>query len=129
MKLVVVEHESEALGEFVSAGGRKVSSEILLTESVRAVKRRAAARGDEGASELVELEAVVEGFELWSLNRDLLMRAGQLASSALGTLDAIHLATALSFPSALPCFVSYDHRQLHAARRAGLATASPGLET
>ncbi len=129
MKLVVAEHESEALGKFVAAGGRKVSSEILLAESVRAVKRRAAARGDDGASELVELEAVVEGLELRSLTRDLLMRAGRLAPSELGTLDAIHLATALSFPSVFPCFVSYDHRQLGAARRAGLATASPGVET
>ncbi len=123
---MIAEYESEALRGFVAAGGRKTSSEVLLAESVRAIKRRAAARGDDGGAELGELEAVIEGFELWSLTRELLIRAGRLAPSSLGTLDAIHLATALSFPSVSPCFVSYDRRQLDAARRAGLPTASPG---
>ncbi len=72
------------------------------------------------------MEAVIEGFELWSLTRQVLIRAGRLAPSTLGTLDAIHLATALSFPSVSACFVSYDRRQLDAARRAGLSTVSPG---
>lgn len=48
--------------------------------------------------------------------------------STLGTLDAIHVATALCFPHASLRFVSYDRRQLYAARRAGLSTVSPGAE-
>ena len=125
---MVAEYESQALRDFLAVGGRKTSSEILLTESVRAVKRRAAARGDDGGPELGRLAAVIDGFELWSLNRELLVRAGRLAPSTLGTLDALHVATALSLPSASLCFVSYDRRQLDAARRAGLSTASPGAE-
>lgn len=125
---MVTEPESRALREFLAAAGRKTSSEILLTESVRAVKRRAAALGDDGVSELEGLSAVIEGFELSSLNREVLIRAGGLAPSTLGSLDAIHIATALSLPSASLCFVSYDGRQLDAASRAGLAIASPGAE-
>ena len=125
---MVTELESRALRDFLAAGGRKTSSEILLTESVRAIKRRAAARGDDGLPELGGLASLVEGFELSSLNRDVLVRAGGLAPSALGTLDAIHVATAMSLPHASLCFVSYDRRQLDAARRAGLETASPGAE-
>ncbi len=125
---MVTEHESQSLRDFLAGGGRKASSEILLTESVRAVKRRAAARGENGRSELGGLATIVEGFELSSLNREVLLRAGGLAPSTLGTLDAIHVATALSFEHASLCFVSYDRPQLDAARRAGLTTASPGAE-
>lgn len=125
---MVTERESQALRDFLAAGGRKTSSEILLTESVRAVKRRAVARGDDGVPELGRLASVVEGFALSSLDREVLVRAGVLGPSTLGTLDAIHVATALSFPSASLCFVSYDRRQLDAARGAGLTTASPGAE-
>jgi len=125
---VVTELESRALRDFLAAGGRKTSSEILLTESVRAIKRRAMARGKDGLSELGGLASLIEGFELSSLNRDVLVRAGGLAPSTLGTLDAIHVATALSLAHMSLRFVSYDRRQLDAARRAGLATASPGAE-
>ena len=66
--------------------------------------------------------------DLRALDRELLERAGRVEPAALRTLDAIHLATALSFPRAPASFVSYDRRQLDAARRAGLFTTSPGAE-
>jgi len=47
----------------------------------------------------------------------------------LRSLDAIHLATARLLAPELDALVSYDDRPLKAARDAGLATVSPGVET
>lgn len=52
--------------------------------------------------------------------------AGALAEPELRSLDAIHLATAQAMGAELEAFVSYDARQLQAARTLGLPTASPG---
>jgi uncharacterized protein len=43
------------------------------------------------------------------------------------SLDALHLATALSIVDYLTAFVSYDRRLLEAARDHGLPAASPGM--
>lgn len=120
------ERESEALRAFLATRGRQMSSEILLTESARAVQRRAAVRGEEQGPLLSRLAELVGGLYLRLLDRQLLMRAGRLPPAALRTLDAIHLATALSAPRVPDSFVSYDRRQLEAARSVGLPTASPG---
>ncbi len=126
VKLAVEERESEALRHFLRTVSRPVSSELSLTESARAAQRRTGAGGaDDLPARLVE---VFRDLDLWALDRELLLRAGGLKPTALRTLDAIHLATALSIPAVRPPFVSYDRRQLEAARRAGLSTASPGAE-
>ena len=121
---MVEEHESKALRVFLETVSRPVSSELSLTESARAVQRRVAAGGaDDLPARLAE---VFRDLDLWGLDRGLLLRAGRVEPTGLRTLDAIHLATALSIPQVLASFVSYDRRQLDAARRAGLETASPG---
>ncbi len=125
VKLIVEESESQALRSFLATVRRPVSSELSLAESARAVQRRMAGGG---ADHLRGMLAQVFGkLDLLALDRDLLVHAGWLEPADLRSLDAIHLATALSLPQAAP-FVSYDRRQLHAARRAGLSTVSPGAE-
>lgn len=56
----------------------------------------------------------------------LLETAAGLASAGLRTLDAIHLATALSLGPDLDVLVAYDARRLDAARAAGVALVAPG---
>jgi predicted nucleic acid-binding protein len=46
---------------------------------------------------------------------------------ALASLDAIHLATALSLGDELSAFVAYDRLLLAAAKGAGLPVETPGL--
>lgn len=128
MKLALAEPESKALRIYLAASGEQTSSEIVLAESVRAVRRNAEARGLDLLGPLSLLEGVVKGLDLRALDRQLLAAAGELRPLALGTLDAIHLATALAFPQPGLSFVSYHQRQLVAARQAGLATASPGWD-
>lgn len=118
MKLVVAEAESAALGAALS-GVRLVSSELTVTELRRAVLRRPPA--PLGLADLV-LQTLV----LLPVDRAVLDRAATLLPVALRSLDAVHLATALSLGSAVDDVLTYDHRMAEAARTAGLAVASPG---
>ena len=125
VKLVRDEPESDALRAFL-ADADLVSSEVVLTEVLRAI-RRAAARDPRLALDVLMVRAgeMVEAVALLPLDRALLLAAGALAEPALRALDAIHVASAVDL-SPLDGFVSYDQRQAAAARLAGLRTMSPG---
>ncbi len=63
---------------------------------------------------------------LLAVDMEIPERAAGLEPPELRTLDAIHPASALSLGSDLLAFVTYDDRQLAAARKAGLPVTSPG---
>ncbi len=126
VKLVRDEAESAALRAYFE-GADLVSSELVLTEVPRAVRRAAAWESEfpldlllERASELVDVLA------LRPLDHALLAGAGALAEPALRALDAIHVASAVDL-SPVEAFVTYDERQAAVARLAGLRTAAPGI--
>ena len=125
VKLVQDEPESSVLRVFL-ADADLVSSELILTEIPRAVRRAA---GDDPALPLdLLLEragALLEAVALRPLDRALLAAAGALAEPALRALDAIHVASALDLHP-VDTFVTYDERQAAAARLAGLRTMAPG---
>ena len=125
VKLVRDEPESDALRAFL-AEADLVSSELVLTEVPRAI-RRAAAHDARLALDVLMARAadIVDAVALLPLDRPLLLAAGASAEPALRALDAIHIATAVDL-SPLDGFVSYDERQTAAARLAGLRTLSPG---
>lgn len=119
VKLVVSEPETAALEDFLDgmheAGNTIVSSTLLETEV-----RRAAARAE--VSQVLATEAL-DRFDLIDLGRAVYSAAGLLPSSNLRSLDAIHVAAALSVSADL--VVSYDARQIEAATATGLRVASP----
>ncbi len=124
VKLVREEPESGALRAYL-ADADVVSSELILTEIPRAV-RRAAAR-DPALSLGLLLERageVVDAVALRPLDRPLLAGGGALAEPALRALDAIHVASAVDL-GPVEAFVTYDERQAAAARLAGLRTMTP----
>lgn len=124
VKLVREEPESDALRTFVDDADL-VSSEIVLTEVPRAI-RRAVADDPKLPLDLL-LERAGELFEtiaLLPLDRALLTGAGALDEPVLRALDAIHVTAALTLLP-LDAFVSYDERQSAAARLAGLRTVTP----
>lgn len=125
VKLINDEPQSSALRVFLTDAD-VVTSELVVTEVPRAV-RRAAARHPSLALEplLRRVGEVLEAVALIPVARELLLAAGALAEPALRSLDAIHVATALA-ASPLEGFVSYDERQSAAARLAGLRTLAPG---
>jgi predicted nucleic acid-binding protein len=125
VKLVREEVESGALRAYLE-GADLVSSELVLTEIPRAV-RRAAAR-DPGVPLDLLLERtgeLIDAVALCPLDRALLAGAGALVEPALRALDAIHVASAADLGS-VGAFVTYDGRQAAAARLAGLRTIAPG---
>jgi uncharacterized protein len=125
VKLVREEAESEALRAFL-ADADLVSSELVLTEIPRAV-RRAVAREPELPLDLLLERAgeLIDVLALRPLDRALLSAAGALAEPALRALDAIHVASAVDLDP-IEAFVTYDDRQAAAARLAGLRTMAPG---
>jgi len=125
VKLVRDEPESGPLRLFL-ADADLVSSELVLTELPRAI-RRAASHDPRLPLELLLSRAgeILEALGLHPLERALLLAAGAVTEPALRSLDAIHVVVA-AILSPIDGFVSYDERQAAAARLAGLRTVAPG---
>lgn len=124
VKLVREEPESTGLRAYLDEADL-VSSELVLTEVPRAVRRATAHDPGLPAELLIERTAeLLEAVALLPLDRPLLAAAGALAEPALRALDAIHVAAAIDL-APIDAFVSYDERQSAAARLAGLRTAAP----
>ena len=75
--------------------------------------------------------ALVSQLDLIPLSGALIGEAADAGDPVLRTLDAIHLASALSIRIELTAFVAYDNRLLAAAKAAGIkpirpSAASPG---
>jgi len=127
VKLVREEAESDALRAYLD-GAELLSSELILTEIPRAI-RRAAAWDPALPLDLLLNRAgeLIEALALRPLDRALLAGAGALPEPALRALDAIHVASAVDL-SPIEAFVTYDERQAAAARLAGLRTMAPGSD-
>jgi uncharacterized protein len=125
VKLVKEEPESPLLRVFL-ADADLVSSQLVLSEVPRAV-RRAAARDSALSLDLLLKRAgrLVDALSLRPVDRDLLAGAGAITEPALRTLDAVHVVSAVGL-SPIDAFVTYDERQAAAARLSGLRTVAPG---
>jgi predicted nucleic acid-binding protein len=120
LKLVVDEPESAALEAWLSYRARVpvVSSELAKVEVLRACRRV-------NAEALPQARALLAGLDLVRLSTDVIDSAAEVGDAALRTLDAIHLASALSIREHLSAFVAYDQRLLDAASVAGFEPARP----
>ncbi|MGH9411423.1 MAG: type II toxin-antitoxin system VapC family toxin [Vicinamibacterales bacterium] len=118
-KFVVAEPETAALER--DAAGRRdlLSSRLGATELRRAVRRAGHRRV------LQQVEGVLDSVVLVELSPVILDRAGHLPPSLLRTLDAIHLATALSLNLSECDFITYDDRLADAAAASGLHVLQP----
>jgi uncharacterized protein len=125
VKLLREEAETEALRAYLE-GTDMVSSELILTEIPRAVRRAAAHDPSLPLDQLLNRAGdLVDAVALRPLDRALLAAAGALAEPALRALDAIHVVSAVEL-APVEAFVTYDERQAAAARLAGLRTMAPG---
>lgn len=120
-KLVICEPETDALHAHL-AGSRLelATSRIALVEVTRAVAI-AAPRTNEAAA---EAKTVVEACYLIDVTADVLRTAARMASRALRTLDAIHLASALTIGA--ETMLVYDRRLAEAGTAAGMHVVAPG---
>ena len=119
VKLLVVEAESVAVRTFLADhGGRRVSSALLRTESLRAVRHL-------GPDALAIVREGLRRVDLIGIDDRILDGAGTLEPRILRTFDAMHLATAIAVGDDLEAIVTYDERMIDAARLVGLPTATP----
>ncbi len=119
MKLVVEESESADLERHLADHVVQATSRLALVEVLRAA--RIANPSEELAQ---ETERMLSACMLVDVTDRVLRSAAGLASRAVRTLDAIHLATALYIEA--DELVAYDRRLLDAAESQGLQVAAPG---
>ncbi len=122
VKLATTEPETPALRAYLaeSAEREPFASMLAHAELLRAVQPA-------GANAITAARRVLSALNLVDVTREILERAGTLrVAQRLRTLDAIHLATALTVEDRLAEIVTYDRRLGLAASDIGLRVAAPG---
>jgi predicted nucleic acid-binding protein len=110
---------------------RAVASELVEVESLRTLDRlRLAERlpDEQIASRREAVYRLLESVEIVEPNRSVLQRASQPLPTSLGTLDAIHLATALLWREKTGrdlAMATHDEALATAARASGLRVLGP----
>ncbi len=118
VKLVKEEPESGALDTALDDWPCWASSTLLEVEGGRVARR---------ADPLVfdATRVLMGGIQLIEISSPVRRAATELTDAGLRTLDAIHLATALSLGDRLGAFFAYDERLIAAARAHGLTVTVP----
>jgi predicted nucleic acid-binding protein len=118
VKLPLRETEQDALlAELVNWDGY-VSSALLGVEAVRACERYGAVYAADARSFLMDML-------LLPLDDAVLNEAASIEPAMLRSLDAVHLATALSIRDEIGVFITYDQRLEDAAAEQGLVVKQP----
>jgi predicted nucleic acid-binding protein len=120
VKLVIRERESGALFDWLRDRPERVSSVVSRVEVLRALRRA-------GAPPATVRRAgdLLDRISLMAVDRPVLDAASAIGPRDLRSLDAIHLATALSLAGDLAGLVTYDSRLAAAAARSGVGVWSP----
>jgi uncharacterized protein len=121
LKLVLPEPERPALQRALARWPDRVSSVLLAIECRRIVLRAGDPPGL-GA----RLEEELRALTLIRFDEAVQKLAGTIGPCELRSLDAIHLATALSMGDYPEAFITYDNRLASAARALDLAVLQPG---
>jgi predicted nucleic acid-binding protein len=105
---------------------RGVSSALVMTESLRTLDRvrlRVNLSDTEVARRRATILALIDSLELVEIDNSVLDRAAQPMPTELGTLDAIHLASAILWKDSLgvdPVMATHDKALALAAQAHGL---------
>lgn len=120
MKLVIEEHETPALFEWLRRPDRTViTCDLTRTEVMREVVRASPDRAPSVRDVLARLTLVTVATADFEA-------AGRLSPPTLRSLDAIQLAVALSLGDELRSVVTYDQRMRDVAIASGLRCEAPG---
>lgn len=127
MKLVLQEPGARELRAWLGSRPDHCSSVLGTIELRRAVRRSIERTGlaDVGIAVSQQVEDVLADVAVLTLDDAIAGRAASLDPPPLRTLDAVHLATALSV-APLEGFITYDDRLAQAANAAGLSVFAPG---
>jgi predicted nucleic acid-binding protein len=134
VKLVIVEDETPALERRLRGHDNElITSELALTEVVRVVRRscydsqRRLRVGQEVLDQRLTAAAdLLDRVDQIIIDTDTLLRAGMFTDDPhLGSLDAIHLVSALEIGTTLTSFITYDKALARAAVDRGLPVEQP----
>lgn len=119
-KIVNPEAESPALAVFLAEriATPLISSALLYPELVRAVGRHCPDLATRAVLLLQRIMTI-------PLTSDVVVAAATIGTPQLRTLDALHLASAVTVRSELEAFVTYDKRLAEAAALVGLPVSAP----
>lgn len=117
VKLVLAEAETPALAAALEGVQLLVASQILEVEVLRATRR--------GGGDVAVARAQLDGVRLLPLSEGIRRQASELTPSSIRSLDAIHIATALSLGKRLGGLYTYDERMSDAGREAGVDVLAP----
>jgi predicted nucleic acid-binding protein len=120
LKLAVRESETSALEAHLASCDGLVSSRLAVLECRRAARRASRVRV------LQAVDDVLDAIYLLDITQAILDDAARAEPPLLRSLDAIHLATALSIGDAQVEVITYDKRFADAARANGLTVVQPG---
>jgi len=118
-KLVLREPESDPLRAYLVARPDPATSRLAFVEVQRAIG------GVIDAPDVEALAAVWDRTAFIELSPAVAESAARIGPSALRSLDAIHVASALAMGDELEAFVTYDLRLADASRAAGLTVVAP----
>ena len=120
VKLLFDEPESKALTDWLTQNAEKpkVSSDLSTVELLRTCQRI-------DGSIVDDARRLLDGVDLVPIDHMIVEQAAIVAPGELRSLDAIHLASALSLIEDLTAFLAYDIRLCLAAEQAGLPVVSP----
>lgn len=119
VKLIVMEAESQTLAAYLGNRTVRVSATLIRTEVPRAVRRYR-------PQLLGRSVRMLDGLRMVTLDTAVLDRAALIDPPDVRSLDAIHIAAALTIADELEAIVTYDTRMAAAARGLGLPVAAPG---
>jgi len=118
VKLVVAEEHTGPMGAWAEAhDGDLFSSDLLRTEALRAARRHSPAA-------LLEARQRLDALVILRLTTDICERASELDPTILRSLDALHLAAALTVAE-LDGIVTYDERLAAACGVHGVPVVAP----
>jgi predicted nucleic acid-binding protein len=118
VKLPLQEAEQQSLLAELATWAGYVSSSLLGVEALRACARY-------GEEYVADARSFLADVALLPLDDAVLEEAALIDPAALRSLDALHLATALSIRSDIGVFITYDQRLGAAAAERGLAVSEP----
>lgn len=119
VKLVVTENHSAAMRRWAEKNEDALfSSDLLRAEALRAARRHS-------PDALVATRRWLEALTLVAITGEVCESAASLDPTILRTLDALHLAAALSIADDLDAIATYDDRLEAAARLHGVGVVAP----
>ena len=119
VKFVFEEKHSSELQTWITNGKHSiVISDLVRAESLRAARRTVGAGVGEMRHDLAAIPSV-------RLSRTIYLQAATLEPAGLRTLDAIHIAAAMSLGDVLEGMITYDQRLAEACRLNEIEVVAP----